>query len=79
MKIARLILDGKETYGIIKNGNVATKENITYETGVPLPPSIKDFLFNGWYNEVKDKIYNMSFQDKLKNLGCFLLYQTLLK
>ena len=66
MKIARLVRDGKETYGIIKDGNVATKENITYETGVPLPLNIKDFLFNGWYNEIKDKISNRSFQDKLE-------------
>ena len=66
MKIARLILDGKETYGIIKNGNVATKENIISETGVPLPPHIKDFLFHGWYNEIKDKISNILFQDELE-------------
>ena len=66
MKIARLVRDGKETYGIIKDDNVATKENITYETGVPLPLNIKDFLFNGWYNEIKDKISNRSFQDKLE-------------
>jgi len=65
MKIARLILDGKETYGIIKNGNVATKENITSETGVPLPLGIMDFLFEGWYDEIKDKISSTSFQDKL--------------
>ena len=66
MKVARLTRDGKETYGIIKDDNVATKENITYETGVPLPLNIKDFLFNGWYNEIKDKISNRSFQDKLE-------------
>ena len=66
MKIARLLLDGKETYGIVKNGNVATKESITYETGVPLPPYIKDFLFNGWYAKIKDKISNVLFQDQLE-------------
>ena len=66
MKIARLLLDGKETYGIVKNGNVATKESITYETGVPLPPYIKDFLFNGWYTKIKDKISNILFQDQLE-------------
>jgi 2-keto-4-pentenoate hydratase/2-oxohepta-3-ene-1,7-dioic acid hydratase in catechol pathway len=66
MKIARLVRGGKETYGIIKDGNVATKENITYETGVPLPPSIKDFLFNNWYDEIKDKISNISFQDEIE-------------
>ena len=67
MKIARLIRDGKETYGIIKDNNVATKESIICETGVPLPPYIKDFLFNNWYNEIENKISNKSFQDKLEN------------
>jgi len=67
MKIARLLKDGKETYGIIKNGKVATRQIITYETGVPLPLSIRDFLFDGWYNEIKNKISDSSFQDNLKN------------
>ena len=49
MKIARLAQDGNETYGLIKDGNVATKENMTYQTGVPLPLGIMDFLFEGWY------------------------------
>jgi len=28
VKIARLAQDGNETYGLIKDGNVATKENM---------------------------------------------------
>jgi len=66
MKIARLMHDGKETYGLIKDGNVATKDSITNETGVPLPLGIMDFLFDGWYDEIKDKISSTSFQDKLE-------------
>jgi len=65
VKIARLAQDGKETYGLIKDGDVATKENITSETGVPLPLGIMDFLFEGWYDEIKDKISSTSGQDKL--------------
>jgi len=65
VKIARLAQDGNETYGLIKDGNIATKENITSETGVPLPLGIMDFLFEGWYDEIKDKISSTSFQDKL--------------
>jgi len=65
VNIARLAQDGNETYGLIKDGNVATKENITSETGVPLPLGIMDFLFEGWYDEIKDKISSSSFQDKL--------------
>jgi len=66
MKIARLIRDGKETYRLIKDDRVATKDDITYQTGIPIPLNIKDFLFEGWYDEVKDKISDISFKDKLE-------------
>ena len=66
MKIARLVRDGKETYGLIKDDRVATKDDITYQTGIPIPLNIKDFLFEGWYDEVKDKISDISFKDKLE-------------
>jgi len=66
MKIARLMLDGNETYGLIKNGNVATKDSIISETSIPLPLGIMDFLFDGWHDEIKDKISSTSFQDKLE-------------
>ena len=66
MKIARLMLDGNETYGLIKNGSVATKDSIISETGIPLPLSIMDFLFDGWHDEIKDKISSTSFKDKLE-------------
>ena len=66
MKIARLVLDGNETYGLIRDGNVATKDSIVDQTGVPLPFGIMDFLFEGWYDEIKDKISPTVFQDKLE-------------
>lgn len=66
MKIARLIRDGKETYGLIKDDRVATKDDITYQTGIPIPLNIKDFLFEGWYDEVKDKISDTCFKDQLE-------------
>ena len=66
MKIARLVRDGKETYGLIKDDRVATKDDIIYQTGIPIPLNIKDFLFEGWYDEVKDKISDISFKDKLE-------------
>jgi len=66
MKIARLVQDGKETYGLIKDDRVATKDDITYQTGIPIPLNIKDFLFEGWYDEVKDKISDTSFKDQLE-------------
>ena len=66
MKIARLIRDGKDTYGLIKDDRVATKDDIIYQTGIPIPLNIKDFLFEGWYDEVKDKISGVSFNDELE-------------
>ena len=66
VKIARLMQDGNETYGLIKDDNVATKDSIIRETGVPLPLNIMDFLFEGWYDEINDKISSISFQDNLK-------------
>ena len=66
MKIARLIRDGKDTYGLIKDDHVATKDDIIYQTGIPIPLNIKDFLFEGWYDEVKDKISDASFKNQLE-------------
>ena len=66
MKIARLVQDGNETYGLVRDGNVATKDNIINQTGVPLPFSIMDFLFEGWYDEIKNKMASTMFQDKLE-------------
>ena len=66
MKIARLMRDGNETYGLVRDGNVATKDSIIMQTGVPLPFNIMDFLFEGWYDEIKDKISSTVFQDKLE-------------
>jgi 2-keto-4-pentenoate hydratase/2-oxohepta-3-ene-1,7-dioic acid hydratase in catechol pathway len=52
MKIGRFLIAGKETYGFVKNGRIATKDEIITKTGIPLPLSIKEFLFDGWYEEI---------------------------
>lgn len=65
MKIARLFKSNNETYGFVKDGQVSTKDEITYETGVPIPQSIKDFLFDGWYEEIKDKIPRLPYKESL--------------
>jgi len=69
MKIARLVRDGHETYGLIRDGKVATKDNMVNQTGVPLPFGIMDFLFEGWYDEIKDRIVSTLFQDKLETFS----------
>jgi len=63
MKIARLLQGNNETYGIIKGTKVATKDEITYLTGVPIPQNLKDFLFDGWFDEIKDKIKDLSYNE----------------
>ena len=65
MKIARLVESNNETYGFIKDGKVSTKDEITYETGVPIPQSIKDFMFDGWFDEIKEKIANLPYKESL--------------
>ena len=65
MKIARLLQGNNETYGIIKGTKVATKDEITYLTGVPIPQNLKDFLFDGWFDEIKDKINDLSYNEDI--------------
>jgi 2-keto-4-pentenoate hydratase/2-oxohepta-3-ene-1,7-dioic acid hydratase in catechol pathway len=69
MKIGRFFESGKETFGFVKDERVATREEITYETGVPLPYSIKDFLFDGWYEEIIKKSPNLSYNEKLSKFS----------
>ena len=65
MKIVRLA-DGKnETYGFVKESKVATKDEIVYLTGVPLPHTVKDFLFDGWFDEIKDKIEDLPYNENI--------------
>lgn len=43
-----------ETYGLVSDDfkRIVTKEQIQEETGIPIPPRIKEFLFGGWLPEV---------------------------
>ncbi|HEY5736536.1 MAG TPA: fumarylacetoacetate hydrolase family protein [Nitrosopumilus sp.] len=65
MKIARLSYENSETYGFVKGNKVSTKDEITYLTGVPIPQSVKDFLFDGWYDEIKNKINDLPYEENL--------------
>ena len=55
MRIARVKLDGNETYGFVKNGSISVRDEMIDNTGIPLPPEIKQFLFDGWFEEVMRK------------------------
>ncbi|PBO85271.1 MAG: 2-keto-4-pentenoate hydratase [Thaumarchaeota archaeon] len=65
MKIARILHGDKETYGFIKGEKIATKDEITYLTGIPIPQNVKDFLFDGWYDEIKDKLNDLSYKEDI--------------
>lgn len=65
MKIGHFVKDGKETFGFVKDGHLSTREEITYATGVPLPYSIKDFLFDGWFEEIMEKSPKLTFKEDL--------------
>ena len=68
MKIARLSTNNMETYGFVNGNNVITKDGITSQTGIPIPQNIKDFLFDGWYDEVKPKIPKLNFTQNISDV-----------
>jgi 2-keto-4-pentenoate hydratase/2-oxohepta-3-ene-1,7-dioic acid hydratase in catechol pathway len=53
-----------ETYGIVSDDGkkIITKEQIQEETGIPIPPRIKEFLFGGWIPEVKETGKDLKFE-----------------
>jgi len=65
MKIARLSYNNNETYGFVNGDKVSTKDEITYLTGVPIPQNVKDFLFDGWYDEIKNKIKDLPYEESI--------------
>lgn len=68
MKIAR-IRDSKvkESYGIISEDGkrVVIRTEIQQQTGIPVPPNIKDFMFGGWLDEVKKHKTRLRYNHKM--------------
>jgi 2-keto-4-pentenoate hydratase/2-oxohepta-3-ene-1,7-dioic acid hydratase in catechol pathway len=63
MKIARIKdTSAGETYAILSRdaGKLVTRSGIQEQTGIPLPPTVKDFMFNDWTNEV------MAYQEEIE-------------
>ncbi len=71
MKVAR-IRDSKvkETYGIVSNDGkfIITKAEIQKQTSIPLPPNIKDFMFRGWLDEVRQHKSKLKYDQKLRDI-----------
>ena len=65
MKIARIRKSDRETYGLVQDGKIATKDDITYATAVPIPINVRDFLFDGWIKEIKANFEKISFEHDL--------------
>jgi len=65
MKIVRIRKSDKETYGLVKDGKVATKDDITDSTAVPIPINVRDFLFDGWIREINNNFKKISFDHQL--------------
>jgi 2-keto-4-pentenoate hydratase/2-oxohepta-3-ene-1,7-dioic acid hydratase in catechol pathway len=71
MKIARIRLkNSMESYGIVSDDGqkIITKEQIQEETGIPIPPRIKEFLFGGWISEVREVGKNLQFKMPLSEV-----------
>lgn len=68
MKIGRFLISGKETYGFVQDDHVATKEEIISKTGIPIPLSIKEFLFDGWFQEVMSQNPKLDYSVKLSDV-----------
>jgi len=65
MKIARIRKSDIETYGLIRDGKIATKDDITDATAVPIPINVRDFLFDGWIKEIKTSFEKIPFNHDL--------------
>ena len=65
MKIARIRKSDREPYGLVQDGKIATKDDITYATAVPIPINVRDFLFDGWIKEVKVNFEKIPFEHDL--------------
>jgi 2-keto-4-pentenoate hydratase/2-oxohepta-3-ene-1,7-dioic acid hydratase in catechol pathway len=71
MKIAR-IKDTKigYTYAIVSDDKkkLITKSEIQEQTGIPIPQSIKEFMFKGWLNEVKGHQTNLKYDHRIEDI-----------
>src|SRR5215212_5605900 len=72
MKIARIKnATIGETYGIVSDDEkkIITKSEIQEQTGIPIPPRIKEFMFEGWLNEVKDNRGTLKYSHRIEDVG----------
>ncbi|HEY7082312.1 MAG TPA: fumarylacetoacetate hydrolase family protein [Nitrososphaeraceae archaeon] len=71
MKIARLRdRSSGDSYGIISNDGkkILTRAEIQEQTGIPIPPSVKEFMFNGWLNELIENKDELEYRRDVKDI-----------
>lgn len=65
MKIAR-VKDSydTETYALISSDEkkLVTRNEIQEQTGIPIPVSIKEFMFNGWLEEIRGNLDKLTYR-----------------
>ncbi|MDQ6667229.1 MAG: fumarylacetoacetate hydrolase family protein [Thermoproteota archaeon] len=69
MKIARVRNASLvETYAIVSEDGkrLITRPEIQDQTGIPIPSSIKEFMFKGWLDEVKEHQRNLEYAHKVE-------------
>src|ERR1044072_2260468 len=56
-----------ESYAIISNDGkrLISKSDFQEKTGIPIPHSIKEFLFKGWISEVKENLPVLNFSHRM--------------
>jgi len=72
MKIAR-IKNAKEgdTYAVISDDGkrLITKSEIQEQTSIPIPSNIKEFMFKGWLDEVKEHQNKLMYNHRVEDIG----------
>ncbi len=71
MKIARIKSASLvETYAIVSEDGkrLITRPEIQDQTGIPIPSSIKEFMFKGWLDEVKEHQRKLEYAHKVEEI-----------
>jgi 2-keto-4-pentenoate hydratase/2-oxohepta-3-ene-1,7-dioic acid hydratase in catechol pathway len=71
MKIARIRnVSLVETYAVLSDDGrkLITRSEIQAQTGIPIPSSIKEFMFKGWLEEVKEHQRKLEYVHKVEEV-----------
>jgi 2-keto-4-pentenoate hydratase/2-oxohepta-3-ene-1,7-dioic acid hydratase in catechol pathway len=71
MKIARIKnIKRGDTYAIVSDDGkkLITKSEIQEQTGIPIPSNIKEFMFKGWLNEVKEHLRKLMYNHRVEDV-----------